>query len=191
MKDLEALLEAVKVRFLSSSGDCRETAQFTIISQEVEPSFAARTSLRSYCHKHDLQHLLPAATEEAAKPDPSTPQGKALNRILANKHLHEALTSIAPKLDPMNTTPATSNSNAPVAGPSKSKQLAASKDAKPIAKKSKLEPAAASTFLPSLSTGFTLGDSDAEDDFPLSDGEQPDPEASQRRNRRGQRARRA
>lgn len=55
---------------------------------------------------------------------------------------------------------------------------------------SAVDTAISSTFLPSLSAGFTLGDSDAEDDgFQYSDSAEENLTKPERKNRRGQRAR--
>lgn len=153
----------------------------------------------SYCNKHELSHALPedllASSNSSAKPDGATPEGKALNRILANKHMHESVTTTAPKLDPNSTADQAAE---PVAGPSKSKadkaedkQQKKKEKEKAAAQPAKSAPAGSSTFLPSLSAGFTMGDSDNEDDYSLSEGEDQDPALPQRKNRRGQRARRA
>lgn len=178
------------------------TSLHFLVLQNVDLAVAASTTLKSYCNKHQL--ALPSDLElEAAKPDTATPQGKALNRVLANKHLHEAVTASAPKISPSSSAAATfstksksqaaQDDDAPLAGPSKG----AASDSKSENKKQKKEasakhaPAGTSTFLPSLSGGFTFGDSDNEDSYSLSEGEDHDPSEPQRKNRRGQRARRA
>lgn len=113
-------------------------------------------------------------------PEGSTAQGKAVNRVLANKFIGEGLAKL-PSLT-------TQNAKKPKAKPEKVTQSSEEKAKKSPAKPIKKEAATTtSSFLPSLATGFTFGESDSEGDaFPLEDDEQP-----KRKNRRGQRARQA
>ena len=106
--------------------------------------------------------------------DTDTAQGKAINRVLANKLITEATSSLPP-----------------LATKGKVKRKAEPEEEKP-AKKVKPNPVreqatTSSSFLPSLAVGYTFGDSDAEDDY-----EMPEDEGEpKRKNRRGQRARQA
>lgn len=103
--------------------------------------------------------------------DTNTAQGKAINRVLANKLIVEATSALSPL-------------------PIKRKRQLEPEERS--AKKVKREPlvneaTTSSSFLPSLAVGYTFGDSDAEDEYAMPEDEgEP-----KRKNRRGQRARQA
>jgi hypothetical protein len=155
------------------------------------------------------------ASHEAKKIDPTTPDGKAWNRVLSAKATREAVDSVTLKWQ-----------GGKVKGPSAAESRKRKRDEKgdeqkKAPKKMKPEGAASesvesadeddwggrlasassssdegeddregdtaisTTFLPSLSAGYTLGESDSDDDV-IDD----EPVAAERKNRRGQRARR-
>ena len=214
----------------ATSTDVPELEALLTVLKALKPDAIAQHVLHSYfaspAAEADMleQERLTAALgdEPVRKIDPATLDGRAWNRVLSGKGMHEARTEAVrgirvrlglpvaprprpnaskiraePSPPPDEEEPLEIESDAPndgydtdgepiEAGPSKRPRSPSldQVDAPPAKRRE-------SAFLPSLSVGFTMGESDGEEWSGAEEERRREEKASTRKNRRGQRARQA